>query len=1020
MWSIGSIITVAVVGAAALTITGILLAISLERRRHTKILKAHGLTRGLSNYHRTKLSANGLNYSHIMPPSSLLRRSVQLPYGIVSIGHDDKPGDDEERQLGASNEHVGEYTEVLRSKTNRSIQRGFSGEPLYIPKPRRAGKLRKAVPIERIQRSPLSAITEFSDPPTSAPADTSEFSAHSTTMLLPETAVTRPEKHLSTQWPLADANTRGSRSMPTEIMEITARESVLMRRGGGVHNVASTLHGLPYSTSATSTASMAPDDPLPPLPAIDALKRPKNHDLRRASNVSLETVGSSVLGASMSSPAINGADANHSCLAQNRRPPAFDLALKREFATPELQAPPVRKTIHGLVTGASIRSLHPTVVLDEASPARNLSDLPRLPPIVVREESLKTIDASNWTLPPLKVNKIRKQSGLPNRHSMIEPSKLAQWRAVSDPAPGLIPDDDVFAIGEALRRPNSVATGNPLDWTRQTGSLSKRHSLASPAYSDGPKRGHKRQNCIRIMNLPVPDRRSSVQRLPELREELPSNSTGATPTGRLSVFEIKQLRPIFRPRSPAPMDLKSSPTPSLFKNAPILTPTPRPARKQYIQPPASSAPGLRRPLGTPRPDSEVFNSTHMDLAMSSPYNNTPCHWPLPHSMQLDVNNTPPSARPSEPSPFESPILPSPALNSSSLYPRKSLVKGPRSPRTSAQMTTSSTSPLQNKQTHKHRVGKYPGPNGQTGLALGKTVMMLKSMNSEARLLEQGRSNASGDKSPEMTALPSPPLNKRVRGLRNSTCAPSISSTPPSPPPPQERHQGLLSRGPSPLANASNLHRIDSTKGTKPTLCLPRSHLSISLSSRVTSMMSTGGGSIWEDASVRAESPDPEEEGEAMAPLALRTLAKTDQNQRSLSLYPSRSSSRAGCTSFASIITRDFGSQGGTENESEEDNENMPVDTNQNLYADDNASHVVQQLERVVSSGQWDHKHTSKQRVMTNHSETDNPRRPNEAVTPRTRREMDLFGGSKKESGVGLGLTLRLDDLVVGRNRLPRS
>ncbi|EXJ60842.1 hypothetical protein A1O7_04995 [Cladophialophora yegresii CBS 114405] len=943
-----------------------------------------------------------------MPPGSLLRRSIQLPYGIVSVGHEGKPGDDEEKQPGASNERVGEYTEVLRPKTNRSIQRGFSGEPLHIAKPRRAGKLRKAMPIERIQRSPLSAITEFSDPPTSAPPDAREFSAHSTTILLPETAMIRPEKHLSTQWPLANATTRGSRSMPTEIMEITARESVLMRRGGGGHNISSTSPGIPYSTSAISTASMAPDDPLPPLPAIDAFKRPKNHDLRRASNVSLETIGSSVLGPSMSSPADNR-EAGHSYLARNRRPPTFDLALKRDCATPELQAPPVKKTIHGLVTGASIRSLHPTVVTDEASRARDPMDVPRLPPVVVREESLKTIDASNWTLPPLKVNKIRAQSGQPKRHSMIEPSRLAQWRTVSDPATGLVPEDDVFAIGEALRRPNSVATGNPLDWNRQTGSLSKRHSLTSLTCSDGPKRGHKRQNCIRIMNLPVPEKKSSVQRLPELREELPVNSTGATPKG--GPFEVNQPRPIFRPGSPTHMDLKSSPTPSPFKNAPILTPTPRPARKQYIQPPASSASGLRRPSGTARPDSEVFNSNHMDVPMSSPYNNTPRHWPLSRSMQLDVNDTPPSARPSEPPPFESPILPSPAWNSSSLYPRKSLVKGPRSPRNSAQTSTSSTSPLQNKQGHRNRVAKNTVSNGQTGLTLGKTVIMLRSINSEARLLEQRSSNAGDEKSPEITAPPSPPLNKRVMGLRNSSCAPSISSTPPSPPPPQERHQVVLSRGPSPLAYASSLQPNELARGTKPTLCLPRSHLSVSPSTRVTSMMSTGGASIWEDASVRAESPDPEEESEAIAPLALRTLVKTDQNQRSLALYPSRSSS---------ILTRDFGTRAGTEvgveNEHGNAIENIQVDTSQNLYADNNASHVVRRLERVVSGGQWDHKHISKQRSMTTHSQTDKA----EAVTPRTRREMDVFDGRKKESAVGLGLTLRLDDLVVGRNRLARS
>ncbi|KIW68266.1 hypothetical protein PV04_04223 [Phialophora macrospora] len=1021
MWSIGIIITVAVVAAAALTFTGILLAIALERRRHNKILKAHGVTGGLSNCHRPRLSANELNYSHVVPPRALLRRSLQLPYGVVSISHDGKPENDEEKQMDAANGPADEYTEVLRPKANRSIQREFNGQPLHIPKTRRARKSPKSVPIERVPRSPLSAITEFSDPPTSAPPDTPDFPTQSTAMLLPEGAVIRPEKHVSTQWPLGGATTRCSRNLPTEIVEITARESVLMRRGGGAHNLASTTQEAFYSGNAIGKTSVAPDDPLPPLPEIDAHKRSKSHDLRRASTASLETVGSSVLGTCVSSPARNGAELNHSHLAAKRRSPAFDLALKREFATPELQPPPVKRTIHGLVTGASIRSLHPTVVMDEqASPARNHLNRPRLPIIPVREGSLKTIDASNWTPLPLKVDKLRAQAGQANRHSMIEPSKLAQWRAVSDPARGLVAEDDVFAIGDALKRPNSVAAGKPLEWNSQTGSLSKRHSSTSMTYSDGPKRGHKRQNCIRISNLPVLDKKPSLRRLPEARRPPPSNPRGSAPEGILSsTFEIKQPRPILRPRSSAAMDLKSSPTPSPFKNAPILTPTPRPARKQYIQPPASTASGLGRTPGTPRPDSEVFNSNNLDIPMSSPYNITPRHWPLSHPMQLGVINTPPSARASESSPSESPMLPPPiAWNSSLLYPRKSLVKGPRSPRNSGQTTVSSTSPLRNKQGHSRRVTKETEPSDQGELALGMPVLMLSSMDSEARRVEQESSNASEDKSPKISAVPSPPLSKRIMGLRTSTCAPSVPSSPPSPTPPQERHQALLSHGPSPLAYRNSLHRVGSTRSTKASVCLPRSRLSVSPSTRITSMISISGASIWEDASVGADSSDTEEP-ETVAPLALRTLAKADQNQRSLS--PSRSPSRAGRNSLPTIDRRNCADPAEMEIEDykADENENINVNANRNVYADMNASHVVQQLERVVSNGQWDRKHIREQSRMTTYNQPGDPRKTVNALTPLARRKTDLFGGTKKESGVGLGLTLKLDDLTAGTNRSTR-
>ena len=996
MWPLGGIITAAVVGAVVLTSIGILLAITLERRRHNKILRTHGLTRGLSRYHRPKLSANELNYSHITLPTTHLRRSAQVPYGIVSVGQEGMPTEDEEKHSINTNGRPDEYTEVLRPKNNKRLRKSFSGHPLYIPKTRHTGKLRKAVPLELLPKSPLSAITEFSDPPASAPLESSGFPAHSTSLLHAGPAVTRPEKYVSTQWPLAIANTRGSTITPTEVMEIAARESVLMRSGGGIPH----LSGVSRSASALSMTSLAPDDPLPPLPTINTPRRAKSHDGRRMSTASLDTVGSSVLGTLMSSPMNNAAELNHS-FALNRRAPAFDLALKREFATPALQEPQAKKTIHGLVTGKSIRSLHPCVDVGDSSPGRHYISPTPIPTIVIREESFKTIDASKWALPPLRVTKLRGQSAQANRHSMIEASKLSQWRAASDPATSLLAEDDVFAMGEALKRPNSVATGNPIQWDRQPSLLSKRHSLTSLG---GPKRGHKRQNCIRITNLPVLDIKHAVQRLPDLREEQTTGTSGPGFKRASNTYEIKQPRPLFTAR-PSVIDYKSSPTPSPFKNAPILTPTPRPARKQYIQPPGDGTRGL---AATSRPDSDVFDSNQMDMPASSPYNATPRHWPLSHILQIGTNSTPPSARPSER--FESPILPSPVLSSSFLYPRKSLVKGPRSPRNSTQSNASNHSPLQNKQGYSYRVSKDRNSNAQNEVALNASVMALRGLNTDATLLNQ---SATRSYSPEISALPSPPLNKRILGLRTSSCAPSVSSKAPSP-----TSERQMSRGPSPLTNhgssLNKLDRHDSTAGAKssvPALHLPKSHLSISPSTRVPSMMSASGASIWEDASVRADSPVPEEDEH---PLALRTLGTKDTNQRYL--YPSRSSSRVRQQSqqfsFPTVVERDFGADDDAEN--------------------NDASCVVQNLERVANSGQWDHKAHHRTFTIDAGINRELAKIVEDPVTPRTRREMDVFDGqggngnvngnenrSRKEAGVGLGLKLKMDELIVGRSYLNR-
>ncbi|KAJ9604830.1 hypothetical protein H2200_010945 [Cladophialophora chaetospira] len=890
MWPLGGIIAAVAVGFVIITSLGILLALSLERRRHNKILRAHGLTRGLSSYHRPKLSPNEINYAHITAPATQLRRSIQLPYGVISVSHNANRSEDEEKQLQTTNGHPDEYLEVLRPQNSKRMKRSFSGQPLYIPKTRRSSKLKKAVPLERLPKSPLSAITEFSDPPTSAPLDSAGIPTHSTTTLLPEPAVTRPEKYVPAQWPLVIGDSRGSTIMPTEVTEIAARESVLMRRGGGMSHF--TPRG--RSVSAVSMTSVAPNDPLPPLPTINTPRRARSHDARRSSATSLETVGSSVLGI-LSSPMDGGIEASR-YNALNRRAPTFDLALKREFATPELQAPPAKRTIHGLVTGKSIRSLHPCVDFDDPTLAKEYMNSLKVPAIVIREDSFKTIDASNWALPPLKITKVRGQPTESYRHSMIEPLKLAQFRAVSDPTASPRAEDDVFAIGKALKRPNSVATGNPQHWDYQPNVVTKRHSSSS---LDGSRRGHKRQNCMRITNLPIPDLKPGIQRLPELREE----HSGAAPEPSVKAFEVKQPRPLFSSRPPT-MDYKSSPTPSPFKNAPILTPTPRPARKQYIQPPSR---GIARSSGVPRPDSEVFDSTEMDEPMSSPYKTAPRHWPLSPTAHRSMNNTPPSARPSER--FESPMLPSPALSSSLLYPRKSLVKGPRSPRNSTQSNSTCNSPLQHKQGHNFRVTKLRESKAQKDNASDKSGMMVGSVNSESPTLDE---TASSMYSPEISTIPSPPLNKRIMGLRTSNYAPPVSTMASSPT--LERH---VSRGPSPLAiattsNTSKLNRADSSTGAKRSSSsaayLPRSHLSISPSSRVVSMMSTGG-SIWEDASVRADSPEPEEEeNQDIAPLALRTLGTTDQNQRQA--YLSRSSSRlrreSQHFSFPTIIERDFG------------------------------------------------------------------------------------------------------------------
>ncbi|OQV07626.1 hypothetical protein CLAIMM_12031 [Cladophialophora immunda] len=898
MWPLWLIIVIAVVGAAVLTCTGILLAITLERRRHRHIMRAHGLTRGLSKYHRPKLSACEHNYSHVTHPTTPLRRSLQLPFGVISIGAE-SANEDEEKQLNSVAGFVDDYIEVLRPRSKRSIRRPFTGHPLYIPKTRLQGKLRKAVPLDRIQKSPLSAITEFSDPSTGVSPVAPEFPAEPMAMATHEKAVLEPEDDTSTQWPLRIASTRASDTIPTEIMSIAVRESVLMRKGGAKHGQAAApqLAVVPRSVSAASMASMAPDEPLPPLPTIQVPR----HLKPRSSNASLETVGSSVLGAFMSSPANNGTEPSTSMLELNRQAHNLSLGHEREFSTPRLQAPPVKQTIHGLCAGQpSIRSLHPTVDTDDLSPGNttHISNAPPFPTIIVQEESFKVIDASGWDLPPLKVGKTRVPPDRPNRHSMIEQSRTAQYRAVSDSATSLHANDDVFSVLEAPRRPNSVATGHPLKWDRQD------------------------------------PRANGAMRLPDLKEEhrqlaLASTIRADEPSHGI---EIQQPRPMFKTgQSEMYSRPSTTPMPSPFRNPPILTPTPRPTRKQYIQ---CSDSGLS---GTPRTDSEVFNSSFVATQMSDRCHTSPSQWPLSPCSRPNapLRDAPPSSQPSRHIPFESPTLPSPALDSASLYPRKSLVKGPRDPRNPGRSShAASVSPLQNKTGPHCRITKARDSTGSGDFTLRKSVMMLRSMDSEGRLLDQrstrgSNTGAAGYESPDIVAIPSPLMNKRVMGLRSTSCTPSTTSTPCA----ASLDRQQASRGSSPLAQSGpKLNKPPQTRPAARTslhadLDLPPPAMCVS-----PSVMSVGGGSIWEDVSVCGDSPEPEVH---VAPLALRT--RTDHNQQG---YPSSSTpqARRGEDFFDARAHGQY-----------------LVPHAPFVGIDSENSHLVQQLERAVSGGQWSHK-----------------------------------------------------------------
>lgn len=1031
MWPLSAIIGVAVAGAVILFATGGLLACAVERRRHRHLLKTHGLTRGLSTYHRPKLSANEQNYAHITLPTTDLRRSVRLLQAFETYCDNDNALEDasgRENYIGPP-EVRDVYTEVLRPQGRRNIRRSFQGHSLNIPKTRRLNKIRKVMPPEQMHNSPLSAITENTDsPPCISPA-VAEFSAETSTIFIPETALTKREKYTSTQWPLVGSNTLHIDAIPTEVMSIAARASVLMRMGGGQPNLPATSRSavVPRSASAASMASEAPDDPLPPLPLVDVYKHPRTNDARtRTSNASLESIGSSVLGTIISSPSHAGTELGIS------NPNGLDFDVKRTLLAPKLKVPPGRQAIHGLCSGiASIRSLHPSVDMNNFSPEPTEDASSPRPPLnnMVRGNSFKIIDASNWEpILPLKIKKTRIHDAQHNRHSMYEPSSTLPLRSASDFATASFNNEPISSFGQSLKRPASVATGNPLQWDRQGNFSTKRHSLSS---LDGQKRGHKRQNCVRITNLPFLEQRASkVIQLPELKEEhynLNLTNGSSTRQETQGEFEVKQPQP--QPTLKTRSSLRgitstSTQTPSPFKNCPILTPSSRPFLQEYIQQHPSSVSS-----GTPRPDSEIFDTTHLSRPLASGYDSPPCQWPLSPTPRTNIrlNATPPSAGQSENRPFESPILPSPALKSSSLYPRRSLVKGPRNPRSSDQMyRMTCPSPLHNKHGASFRVSKdRESPlgegDGQGELGLRKSVMMLRSMNSEGRLLDHHSSriyrnvgyveDGSAPSETQNTRLLTPPMNKRVQGLRGSSYSSRsfVGSISPSPPVLDKYgSHGHRGSGSSPLAQ--NMPKFPPRGAMRPLPAISSSQMTLALPTPVLisaspSAMSVGGTSIWEDASVCDESPEPENpsshphgQGRRHGQGHLTPLRNLNDRHH----HPPSSSSSS--LSYDFRVTPPSGSSGKIVtyafNAEQQDLPGMECDSNN---SNNQTSRLVQHLERAASSGRWDTGlHSTYQHAHHLHAVKHPQQRPQQ------QHGLDVFQQSDSHShGREIGLGLRL-------------
>ena len=713
MWSVTVIAVVAVTGAVGLLVVAVPLAVSIERRRHRKLMQQHGLSGRLS-IHRPNLSVNENNYAHVPRPTTHVRRSG----GHARLSNTWTTVPSEESIEPVLEDIPVDEPLPPTAKWRKGIPSSLYGPAFHLPKTRRQKKIQKAIAMNQMPQSPLSAITEFTDSAPDTPI--TELPTEMTPRGTPDRAPKSPQLHV--------ARTR-AKTLSQDIPDKSFARSVSM----------------------TSTAT-APVEDLPPLPTgFDTYKGQRPDFPRRISAASVETVASSVL--LFSSPS-KGTDIARS--SANDGMQTFDFGFKEKSA--RLGVPPGRQAMQGFCSGKTgIISVRPSV---DYHNGRAISLETASHNHLKATDYLRTIDASSWDL----------QGRSHTRHSMQDCGSVLGKRDYLN--------QSVSASSRIMpRRPASVATGNPYQWDLKAAFSASRLSAGSL----DTKKGHRRQNCVRISNLPIMDKMNSrVGQMPELQEE--QSDPGQIQIPGLTLLEAG--RPVLRARASL-VDVTGSPSP--LQNRPVLIPTG--ARRPSSYRTSSSS------LALARPDSDVFSTGQPEPR--TPDISRPRQWPLSPTPPSNIKLNSPSPSNMQ---YESPTLP-PPINAANIFPRRSRLMGPRNPPTAFHPRTGSPSPIGNKAVPKRAPDE-----------LRKSIMALRSMNSEGRLLDlppNRNYSAIGEEDDDLSQ--SPTLN-------------SLNSNYP-----RERRYGSQAFG-------------------------ARSKSGIT---RAPSGMSLGGTSIWEDVSVRGDSPEPD-------------------------------------------------------------------------------------------------------------------------------------------------------------------
>ena len=749
------------------------------------------------------------NGSFLGRPQNRLRRSVNVSNNGPYQEHGSDQGDSVQDQVTVANNFPGPSAkdEPPPAKRKKSLRQRLSSRRLSVPKTRRQRKIDKAITIDNsYPRSPLSAITEFTDTASSdrvlPPATQDQRGSRAGMSTMQDVLVGR--RPSCTQWPLTNGATSSETTVRSIESSLAARQSVAAGAKDIEHQSISLRSGLGQrSVSGLSHATNAPEEDLPPLPLFSSRSR----GCQRLSNGSLDTVCSSVL--ESSSPTHEQTECVNSTDFQFRfpNPGSGPFAISgNNMGTNEL--------IFGKSVGRSVHSsLNPG--LHATGSGRHASR-----------------QAQHWTSATANEHLLRSskdiQRDVSTRHSMFVDSLLRSSQS-RDQDTGT---EQHLLEKDLPQRPASVASSHPVQVNGWNSSVHRRLSLrniSSQSHAQSISR-----------DATILETRDSFRKrkLPSMLEETRYNQTGNS--GETTISPSQRAGPALRARASI-VDVKGSP--SLLDNRPILEPTALGHRSSYQRITSYSS-----STGTPRPDSDVFASADTIPATFSAALRPTSQWPLSptprHSIKLN-NATPPALRDvPEQHEYEhnSPMLPSPAYRNTTssvgniLLPRKSCIKGPRSiplrqgPFSPSQPSrAASPSPI---------APKFRNRTAAAGDDLRKSVMLLRRMTSEGKLLDRNSRiyrNIGEDPSQFSTmtnlAMSPEPSSYNLAARAGSTTLDGI----------EENGSGTdIGKGVG--GGSAGIRREPS----KLQLLAP-SH---------NSRMSLGGASIWEDVSVRGESPEP--------------------------------------------------------------------------------------------------------------------------------------------------------------------